>query len=245
MDKLKPRAIIFDLGSTLIEYEAIPWDDLGVHCVDAGWQYLSKTHLSLPPRDEFLAAFDDLKSEYRAAARDTLIEWTVPDLVTKLFKRIGIAVEEDIVMGFFGAYYERVHRELFMYDDTLDTLKKLKPEYPVMGLVSNTIFPEEVHLKELEHFGIAPYLSFTVFSSTFRVRKPHPDIFYHAANCAGFAPSECLFVGDRYVEDVQGPSEIGMSAVLKVKPGRDYPEEMPEAAAKIDSLAELIDHLEF
>jgi putative hydrolase of the HAD superfamily len=172
------------------------------------------------------------------------MEWTVPDLVTKLFRRLGLPVEEKHIEGFFEAYYERVNRELFVYDDTVETLELLKPSYPVMGLVSNTIFPEPVHLKELESFGIAPYLDFTVFSSTFGVRKPHADIFYHAANRAGFSPSECLYVGDRYVEDIKGPNAIGMDAILKIKAGRDYPEDMPDTVRRIDTLAELLDILE-
>lgn len=87
-------------------------------------------------------------------------------------------------------------------------------------------------------------LDFTVFSSTLGVRKPHSDIFYKAVNLAGQAPSDCLYVGDRYMEDVEGPKELGMSAVLKVKPGREYPDEMPLADRRIDNLSELFDHVE-
>ena len=243
MDKLKPRALIFDLGSTLIEYEAVPWDDLSGLCVRAGWDFLSTSGINVPPFDEFNAAFDKLKADYRTEAAETFVEWTVPQLATRLFDRLGLPAEEKHINGFFEAYYERVNRELFVYEDTVETLHLLKKDYPTMGLISNTIFPEEVHLGELDKFGIAPYLDFTVFSSTFRLRKPHPDIFIHAANCAGFAPSECLFVGDRYMEDVEGPTAVGMAAILKVKPGRVYPE-MPETVLKIDHLGDLLDLLE-
>ena len=61
---------------------------------------------------------------------------------------------------------------------------------------------------------------------------------------AGFAPSECLYVGDRYLEDIQGPESVGMSAILKIKPGREYPAEMPETVRRIDTLSELFDHIE-
>jgi putative hydrolase of the HAD superfamily len=113
-----------------------------------------------------------------------------------------------------------------------------------MGLVSNTIFPERAHQQELDRFGLKPYLKFAVFSSTFGLRKPHQDIFYQACNMAGFAPSECLYVGDRYLEDIVGPTEIGMTAILKIKPGREYPTDMPESMRTIDNLGELADHLE-
>jgi len=112
-----------------------------------------------------------------------------------------------------------------------------------MGLVSNTVFPERAHKGELRRFGIAPYLNFTIFSSSFGFRKPHPDIFYHAVNLAGFAPCECVYVGDRYAEDISGPRRIGMEAILRRKSGREYPAAMPDLDRQIASLSELADHI--
>jgi FMN phosphatase YigB (HAD superfamily) len=96
----------------------------------------------------------------------------------------------------------------------------------------------------LRRFGIAPLLQFTVFSSTFGLRKPHADIFRHACNLAGQNPVDCVYVGDRYVEDITGPQGIGMSAILKIKQGREYPEEMPGAERRIEHLSELFDHIQ-
>jgi len=36
MIRIEPKAVIFDLGSTLIEYEGIPWPNLGRECDSAG-----------------------------------------------------------------------------------------------------------------------------------------------------------------------------------------------------------------
>jgi HAD superfamily hydrolase (TIGR01549 family) len=244
MDKLKPRVLIFDLGSTLIEYESMPWDDLGNECLEAGRQFLLSKGYDLPGRDTIEEIFNDIRAAYRREAAESLIEWDVPTVAGRMFDALTIQYDDALIDAFFDAYYEPVDRELFIYDDVLKTLATLRPGYPIMGLISNTVFPERAHLKELKRFGIEPYLDFKIFSSTFGLRKPHPDIFYQAANLAGFAPSECLYVGDRYVEDVVGPAEIGMAAILKIKPGREYPEDMPHADRRIDHLSELLDHLE-
>jgi HAD superfamily hydrolase (TIGR01549 family) len=244
MDKLKPRAIIFDLGSTLIEYETIPWDDLGNECLESGRRFLLENGHELPSREVFEKTYNDIRDAYRRQGTETLIEWDVPAAAGMLFEALDIAHDEALLNAFFDAYYQPVERELFVYDDTLQLLNTLKPAYPVMGLISNTIFPERAHLTELQRFGIAPFLKFMVFSSTFGLRKPHPDIFYSACNLAGFAPSECLYVGDRYFEDILGPTQIGMHAILKIKPGREYPADMPEALRKIDNLLELLQHVE-
>ena len=61
---------------------------------------------------------------------------------------------------------------------------------------------------------------------------------------AGFAPSECVYIGDRYVEDVEGPNDIGMNAILKIVEGREYPQDMPDTLRTIRTLGELERHIE-
>jgi hypothetical protein len=39
MEKLQPRAVIFDLGSTLIEYEVIPWSEMNLYCAASARNY--------------------------------------------------------------------------------------------------------------------------------------------------------------------------------------------------------------
>ena len=243
MDKIQPRAVIFDLGSTLIEYEVIGWDELGEECAEAGWKFLTDEGLDIPDRGEFNAVFDEIRDGYRKVARESFVEWDVPTVAGKLFHKLGIRHDEKLIDRFFDAYYEPVDRRLFVYEDTISTLERVKRSIGRIGLVSNTVFPERAHLGELKRFGIEPFLDFTVFSSSFGLRKPHPDIFRHACNLAGYAPSECVYIGDRYMEDVQGPTGIGMHAILKVKPDREYPEDMPETVRKIDTLSEIGQHV--
>jgi HAD superfamily hydrolase (TIGR01549 family) len=243
MDKLEPLAIIFDLGSTLIEYEQVPWDELGIHAVENGRKYLLSKGHDVSDNGEFLRQFDEIKFMYRKRAAEKLVEWTVQQATADMFEKIGLDHDEKLISGFFDAYYEPVESQLYVYDDTIETLERLKNRYPEMGLISNTIFPDWVHERELQRFGIAPYLDFKLFSSSFKLRKPHRDIFYKAANLAGHAPPECVYIGDRYEEDIKGPRSVGMPAILKIKGGREYPEDMPEADRRVETLSELVEHI--
>jgi len=244
MEKLHPRAIIFDLGSTLIEYETVPWDELSQQCASSAREFLVKSGSDVPGEEEFIKTFNRIRQAYRQRAAETLVEWNVMQVGAELLGEFNVELDDGFLDRFFDAYYVPVEKRIFAYDDVVDTLAKLKPEYPVMGLVSNTVFPERAHLKELDRFGIGPYLSFSLFSSTFNLRKPHKDIFYKAANLAGCAPSECVYVGDRYVEDIQGPNAIGMPAILKLNPVLEYPAEMPLAVRRINTLSELFNHID-
>jgi putative hydrolase of the HAD superfamily len=64
--------------------------------------------------------------------------------------------------------------------------------------------------------GIGPRLDAAVFSSEVGKRKPHPAIYDAALSDLGVAPERALFVGDRLIEDVQGPAELGMTTVQAV-----------------------------
>ncbi len=245
MQKLKPRAVIFDLGSTLIEYEAVPWEELTRQCAESGRKFLKKSGYAVPEAAEFHEQLESAKRDFRKLADEQHVEWDVTKAATILFKNFGWENTNGLCEDFFDAYYKAVEKQLFVYDDTLPALTKLRGHVGTIGLISNTVFPERAHQAELKRFGIDKFLNFTIFSSTFGLRKPHPDIFYKAANLAGVAPSECVYVGDRYKEDIAGPSQIGMPAILRVKPGREYPADMPALKRQINSLAEIFDHLDF
>ena len=244
MKKLHPRAVIFDLGSTLIEYEAIPWSEINVHCDRSACEFLHREGHPVPDDEEFHRVYGSIKDRYREHAIKTLKEWTVVEAAAEMLRQWDIAPDPELLDRFFDAYYRPMGEMICPYDDTVATLKNIRRRYPVIGLVSNTVFPERAHRQELKRFGIEPYLDFAVFSSTFGLRKPHADIFYQAANLAGCAPAECVYIGDRYIEDVQGPTGIGMAAILKLWNGREYPDDIPDTTRTITTLSELNRHIE-
>ena len=244
MEKLTPKAVIFDLGSTLIEYEAVSWDELNLLCASSAREWLIEQGYEVPAESVFHQQFEGAKLAYRKAASETLKEWNVPMVSEPFLREIGIMATDDLVDRFFDAYYAPVDRLLYAYSDTIDTLEWIKQRGLTIGLISNTVFPERAHRRELQRFGIEPYLDFAVFSSSFKLRKPHPDIFRHACTLAGHAPHDCVYVGDRYVEDITGPNGIGMPAILRAKAGREYPSEMPPTTRRVETLSQLVEHLD-
>ncbi len=245
MNELNPKAVIFDLGSTLIEYEAVSWDELSRLCALEARQWLVDEGYVVPEEAEFHEKFELAKAPLRQKAYESQVEWCVPQAAEALFTELKLEYSEELGARFFEEFYRPVDRLLYVYDDTVATLERIRKAYPAVGLISNTVFPEEVHLKELKRFGLLHFFDFTIFSSTFGWRKPHPDIFAKAANLAGFAPAECVYVGDRYMEDIEGPHSVGMPGVLRMKAGREYPSEMPLATRRITTLSELDRFLDF
>ena len=88
------------------------------------------------------------------------------------------------------------------------------------GLVSNVFHPGLLYRRVLHRTGLLDLLEMTLFSSEFPVRKPHPDIFRHAARLIEVAPEGCLFVGDTFDRDILGAKGVGMSTLWIDRKGR-------------------------
>lgn len=244
MSKFDVSAVLFDLGSTLIEYEPIPWDEMIPQCYASTREFLIKQGYTVPDFLQFQEQFNAAKRPFRDRAANEWIEWTVPQAIEQLMTTLDIRLTPTQHEQFFEAYYEPIGPRLFAYEDTLAMLERITRRYGKPGLISNTIFPEHVHRGEIDRFGIASHLNFAIFSSTFQLRKPHPDIFREGARLAGQPPERCLYIGDRYLEDITGPRSIGMNAILKTVPNRDYPDPLPGDLCTISTLSELADHLD-
>ncbi|MEW5923837.1 MAG: HAD family hydrolase [Candidatus Zixiibacteriota bacterium] len=241
--KYEIDGILFDLGSTLLEYETLPWNVLDVNCINSGYSFLRQSGYTVPPIDKFWANHVEIWQRYRERAFETLEEWCIIDAVKDLLGSFNINGNGRLPEQFFEAYYAPVSRQLSIFADAHSVLQKLKTSGKRIGLVSNTYFPEEYHIEELKRFGLFPYLNFTVFSVTFGYRKPHPSIYGKALELLETEPKKTLFVGDRYVEDCEGPRVAGMHTIIKYRTGKEYPELIKEGQIIVYSLTEMLEYI--
>lgn len=238
--KYQVDGIIFDLGSTLLEYENIPWVTLNLDCLNKGYEFLSAEGLNPPHIDDLTEIYIKIREKFRLEASQTNEEYNILEPLEKMLLEAGIVVAEGMTDKFFEAYYQPICDQLSIYGDTITVLDKIKKSGKKIGLVSNTIFPESYHQMELDRFNITRFFDFTIFSSSFGYRKPSAKIYSEAVKLIGIPAENLLFVGDRFVEDYRGPREYGMNALIKYREGREYPDPMPEETVVIRSLCELL-----
>ncbi|MFY9614221.1 MAG: HAD family hydrolase [Candidatus Dormiibacterota bacterium] len=81
-------------------------------------------------------------------------------------------------------------------------------------IVSNAAFPPKSMRDQLRHIGLWDYFDATVYSSELGMRKPNRAIYEEALRLLGAQPEEAVFVGDRLREDVRGPRNVGIQALL-------------------------------
>lgn len=216
------KAILFDMGSTLLEFENSTWDVLGKVCAERSYEFLKQTNSNLPNLKEFSGLLRNEFMKARAEVEENLKEFKFEKVTWDFFHILNLSTSDGLYNTFLEVYYQPVTDQVTLIDGAVDVLRYFKEKNLKIGLISNTIFPERFHLRELKRFGLYPYLDVHLFSSEIGVRKPHPQIFQRALNELKVAPSQAVFVGDRLVEDVGGALKVGMKGVLRLHEGRDY-----------------------
>jgi putative hydrolase of the HAD superfamily len=216
------KAILFDMGSTLLEFENYTWEVLGRSCAESSYQFLQDNGLILPQFEEFGLLLRDEFVKARTKVEENLKEFKFEEVAGNVFRQLDLNTSDGLYHGFVEVYYQPVTDQITLIDGADEILRYFKDQGLKIGIVSNTIFPERFHLIELKKFGLYPCLDFHIFSSTIGVRKPHPRIFREALDNLKIDASQSVFVGDRLVEDVGGAQKVGMKGILKYHEGRDY-----------------------
>jgi len=220
--KRQMKAILFDMGSTLLEFENSTWDVLRKLSTETGYEFLKENNLTLPNLEEFSNVLSDEFLKARSEIAQSLKELKFENVIFEFFRGLNLSTSDGIYGSFLEVYYKPVTDQVTLVDGAEKVLKFFKERNLNIGLISNTIFPEEFHLRELKRFGLYPYLDAHFFSSQVGYRKPHPQIFQLALEKLKVDSSDAVFVGDRLEEDVGGAQNVGMKGILKYHQGRDY-----------------------
>ena len=181
------EAVLFDWTNTLVQFT---WDD----------ELLAAGHRAALGRDDpgFTARYREL----------VLPAVGVP--YEELLRELGVDDPDAFIDAEHDAW-RSAHEVLGSAQALLDSLRSrgLKT-----GLVQNSWpEPSRVLRRDVEEAGLAELLDVLVFSEDVGVRKPHPEIFLHAARELGVDPADTVFVGDGLETDVQGAAEVGMTTV--------------------------------
>lgn len=90
-------------------------------------------------------------------------------------------------------------------------LAELKNRGLIVGIITNG--PSYLQHHKLDNSGLAEYCDIMVVSGDIGIHKPDSEIFRYTADKLGLETSDCVYVGDHPVNDIQGALESGMKAV--------------------------------
>ena len=223
----KYQAIIFDVGSTLLEIVRDP-NQLAVEAI---------AHLGTVSATAYAAVIRQAAQEWRDGGGK-------PELADLPSTWVGHNRRALSLLGFTGdaAAAAQIIEETFLteglavYPDVVDILNTLRERY-TLGIISN--WPATLETT-LGRSGLRDYFSVVVGSGNVGYAKPHPEIFKIAANRMQIDVRDALYIGDSIEHDVAGARAAGMDVVLL---DRDDLWKMHEP--RILSLAQLPQLLEY
>jgi putative hydrolase of the HAD superfamily len=236
------RAVIFDLGDTLIRPIG-PWEPVLTRASRALARTLSIVGVGVD-HDAFADAFAAALRRYNIEREVSLRESTTLLLLRDVLENFGAHMDDGLLHSTLQVYYSTTRTNWRPADDGLPTLRALAAVGLHLGLLSNAGDDADVRILAQES-GFAPLLDFVVTSAQVGLRKPHPRAFEAALAHWPFAPSEVAMVGDRLDADVAGAQQMGLFGIwLHSGSSPQFPtatssQTSPEPDAIIKSLSQL------
>ncbi|HZR44913.1 MAG TPA: HAD family hydrolase [Ktedonobacteraceae bacterium] len=238
------RAVIFDLGGTLIDWP--DWDE-DIHRRWAlSYDYLTAklSRSNWPERQAYALAMREAEKKHWQRVVEKQTSGTPTDVLREGFQLLGrLASEEELLVALDG-YAQAVNGWAIIFPDTVQTLTELRKRGYLLGLLSNTWWAAAWHNADLATHGLTSLLDEVVYTSDLPHSKPHPSTFLTVTTRLNVESGECVMVGDRLIDDISGAQGVGMRAVWKKT---DYPWPKPEyitPTAVITDLTELLPLLE-
>jgi len=196
------EAVLFDWGHTLMDWT---WDDeLLASGVRAGLMAVGA------PADAAGRVTARYRSEAKLKDFDAPEEVEYEGLVRTMLAESGVDVDDEALRAYLIAEHEAWAPARRLASMSTSLLDSLRDRGLKIGLVSNSMDPPWILLRDLEEQELLPRLDAVVFSSDVGVRKPRREIFERALADLDVAPDRALFVGDRLDADVRGARDVGM-----------------------------------
>lgn len=232
INPLKVKAIYFDLDNTLVDRRASidRFAEVFVHHFKR--QLNQATAEVIAERIQqidcggYLPSGSGYKKISQAIAGELYrwLDWVVP-------------ISETQIEAFWREQFPQC---TVVMTGALETLTQLTEQGFHLGIISNG--SHDSREKTVAATPFSHFIQQLVSSGQFGQKKPHPEIFLSTLEAAGFKPSQCLYVGDHPVNDIQGALSAGLHAVwLK---GFHDSTRLPQQTPVITSLLELLSLIE-
>jgi len=112
---------------------------------------------------------------------------------------------------FLDDYQADMTRYTQLFPGVTELLAQLGEAGIAWGIVTNKA--SKMALPLVAHLGLADACQIVVCGDTTAHAKPHPEPLLHAARSVGYAPQQCLYVGDD-LRDVQAGHAAGMPVIV-------------------------------
>ena len=200
------EGVVFDWGGTLTRPIEVIYE------IDT-WGAVAR-HLDPENHEELVVRLGAIEAELWEISRTTQKSAHLEDLIAAVVGEFGLEVAEDSLHYATGHHLDAIRPHIEHDPDAAGVLRALRERGLSIGLLSNTLWPEDFHERLLEDAGIRDLIDVRLYTSHMDVTKPHPRAFRAALDALGIGdPSHAVFVGDRPYDDIHGAHRAGLKTV--------------------------------
>ena len=206
MSEPRPRAILFDLDDTILEFDG---------SADRVWRSVVA---------EYAGGLTGLDIERFMAALNEYREWYWGDPERHRQGRLDLPLaRREVVRGAFDvlgltapavadaiAHAYSVQRELEVspFPGAIETLNYVRAQGIRMALVTNGT--SAMQRGKIQRFGLESYFDHILIEEEFGAGKPDERVYLHAIEQLDTSPAESWMVGDNLEWDVATPQRLGI-----------------------------------
>lgn len=223
---MRIKAVLFDLGGTLIKTADIPEiykRILGTYGVKVSSDQILRAHRANEKEVDVVEGQLEL-------GRNFWIKWNLTVL-----ERIGIQRNREFLAKKIHELWLE-YADLEVYPDVIETLARLKAKSVKIGVVTNGLKSDFQEI--LRKLKLTDCFDVVVGVDTCNKGKPDREIFLYAVNKLGVRPEETVFVGDSSKYDYEGSERAGLKPLLIDRKGK-----ASKNVKTIRSLAEVLLHV--
>ncbi len=204
------RAVLFDLGNTLVAYyRARDFAPILRESIDDICDFLADRNSVEVERDAVFQHALELNKE----APDNRVR-PLAGRLAEIFSECELT--DDDLNAVCNLFLRPIFRLGTLAPHTLPMLEALRRQGIRTAIVSNTPWgsPADRWMEELHRFGLTEAVDATVFCTEVGWRKPAKQIFQHALSLLEVDARDCVFVGDDPRWDVEGAERSGLRPIL-------------------------------
>jgi putative hydrolase of the HAD superfamily len=233
------RAILFDLGDTLVQFGDVDRDALFKQAAWETYQLWAQRNDRMPDFQRYyLHQWFALRWGY---FKLLLLrrEMDAMRYIRRACRKLWLTAEDEFFAELAWDWYRPLTEVAWVEPDTHKTLAELAGRGYRLGIVSNTFVPGFVLDRHLDRLGMLSYFPQRVYSCDVAYRKPDRRIFQIALGQIGGAAEETIFVGDRLDADIAGAERAGMLPIWKRSSASRESQRRRVGVITIDRLSEL------
>ncbi len=218
------KAVIFDLGHTLIDYYH-DWSGPEGRTVSRLYKLAQEAGGRMQEAEFRRSVLITLQDD-RARKMREMLEIPLERVLAIILDRAGCQVDEELIQDGLELFYGALREDRNLIPGTVEMLQRVRDSGYAVGLISDVAWglPSEYPLRDMRHYGLDRFFDDMIFSSDVGLRKPHPRMFKMALFNLEADRERSMYVGNSLQADVKGAKTVGMKAVLK-KSGYFQPDE--------------------